>query len=145
MRGWTIVLLVVLCGWAILFVPPQSAHPYVHSLNQVTGPVFVFAFRTFPLPGRTVLGWVWPGFFELSLRQFWAGAGFVRTAIAIFAWAWTLWFSYWVWLISLSRFWKLTGRWNPFGWKTYRHRPHFLKLFVRISDWWERERHFGEH
>lgn len=145
MRGWTIVLLVVLCGWAILFVPPQSAYPFVHSVNEVTGPIFLFAFRTFTFPGRAVLTWVWPGFFSLTLQQFWAGAGFFRVLVAIFAWGFTLWFSYWVWLIVGSRFWKLTGRWNPFGWKTYRHRPHFLKLFVRISNWWERERHFGEH
>lgn len=145
MRGWTIILLVVLCGWAILFVPPQSTAPFVHSVNQVTGPFFEGFFYLFTLPGKALLTWIWPGFYSLTLQQFWAGASFFRVILAVFVWAFTLWFSYWVWLIVLSRLWKLTGRWNPFGWKTYRHRPHFLKLFVRISDWWERERHFGEH
>jgi len=62
MRGWTIVLFVVLIGWVIIFTPPQSLAPYVRPVAHYTDPVFLFAFGLYTLPGKTLLTWIWPGF-----------------------------------------------------------------------------------
>jgi stage V sporulation protein K len=146
MRGWTIILLVVLVGWALLIGPPQSwGHLFEKPYSEfwkLLGPLVLY---TYTAPGRIVLTWIWPGAFRLTLNQFFAGAPFPEVPIAILAWGFALTFSYFFWHFFGARFWKLIGRWNPFGWKITRHRPFFLRMFVRIGGWFERETKFGQH
>ncbi len=139
MRGWTIVVLVVLGAWFLIVGPPAILEPTVRAT-----PHFVFDliewlyFRAFAFPGRWVLLHVWSGFFSVpDPVTTW------RVFVASFAWVFAFVFSYFFWLILFSRFWKLTGRWNPFGWKTYRMRPFFLRAYGNLSDWWETEFKFG--
>lgn len=146
MRGWTIILIVVLVGWALLIGPPQSLgflfqHPFSDFWKSL-GPLIVYVYTA---PGRVVLTWIWPGFFRLTLNQFFAGAPFTEVLIAVFAWGFAFAFSYVFWHFFGARFWKLIGRWNPFGWKITRHRPFFLRQLVRFARWKEREHEFGEH
>jgi len=144
MRGWTILVLVVLGGWFIIVGPPAILEPYVravpHSLYDLIGWLY---FTVFPYPGKWVLLHIWSGFFRLTWPEFFHGAGWGSILVAVFAWSFALVFSYFFWLILFSRFWKLTGRWNPFGWKTHRMRPFFLRIYGRMSDWWEGETKFG--
>jgi len=139
MRGWTIVLIVVALVGATLIIPPASWAPFIRASTHYTEPVFFLALRVFIVPGRFVLSPVW----DYMAGHVQPNIGSVLLALS--AWIFALVFSYFFWLILLSRFWKFIGRWNPFGWKTYRHRPHFLKMITGISDWWEREFHFGQH
>ena len=139
MRGWTIVVLVVLGAWFLIVGPPAILEPTVRAT-----PGFVFDliqwlyFRLFAFPGRWVLLHIWSGFFSVpDPPTTW------RVVVALFAWAFAFVFSYFFWLIIFSRFWKLIGRWNPFGWKTYRMRPLFLRAYANLSDWWEGETKFG--
>src|ERR1051325_6539372 len=138
MRGWTIILIVVLVGWALLIGPPQSWAPVFQGhwseLWKAFGPLILY---TYTFPGRQVLFWIWPGFFRLTLNQFFAGAPFTENLIALFAWGFAFVFSYVFWHFVGARFWKLIGRWNPFGWKITRHRPFFLRLFVKFARWKE--------
>ena len=147
MRGWTLIILVVLVGWALLFTPPQFLSPLFenHTLRTFAygfGPLILY---TYTAPGRWLLLAIWPHFFDLTLRQFWGGAPFGSVAIAAFAWGFALAFSYVFWNFFGARFWKGMGRWNPFGWKVTRYRPFFLRQFVRFARWKEREHEFGEH
>jgi type IV secretory pathway TraG/TraD family ATPase VirD4 len=139
MRGWTIVVLVVLGAWIIIVGPPAIAEPFLRAT-----PHFVFDliewlyFRVFAFPGRWVLLHIWSGFFSVpDPVTTW------RVFVAVFAWVFAFVFSYFFWLILFSRFWKLTGRWNPFGWKTHRMRPMFLRAYANLGDWWETEFKFG--
>lgn len=145
MRGWIIIVLVVGCALMLIVGPPLSWAPYVRAVTHYTDPVFLWAFTWFTLPGRWVLLHIWSGFFSLTWREFFHGAGIGAILRDGFAWLFAIVFSYFFWLITLSRLWKFIERWNPFGWKTYRHRPHFLKMFAAIGDWWERETKFGQH
>jgi len=145
MRGWTIAILVVLGAWMLIIGPPAWLVPVLPITHRLTDPLFLGFMSIFTLPGRWILLHIWPGFFHLTWYQFFHGAGPGPILIDAFAWLFAIVFGYFFWLILLSRFWKLIGRWNPFGWKTYRHRPHFLKMMVGLSDWWERERAFGQH
>ncbi len=144
MRGWTILVLVVVGAWLLIVGPPAILEPAVravpHSLYDLIGWLY---FTAFPYPGKWVLLHIWSGFFSLTLAQFFHGAGWWAVSIAVFAWSFAFVFSYFFWLILFSRFWKLTGRWNPFGWKTHRMRPFFLRVYGRMSDWWEGETKFG--
>jgi type IV secretory pathway TraG/TraD family ATPase VirD4 len=54
-------------------------------------------------------------------------------------------FSWFVWSFSLSRFWKLIGRWNPFGANIDEMRPYHLKIWVWLRELFEREGEFGQH
>ncbi len=147
MRGWTVILIIVLIAWAIFATPPQwwgviAANPVSHSLNFL-GPLII---NTYTAPGRWLLLSIWSGFFSLSLVDIWSGrASAGAIAVAVFAWSFAFAFSYVFWHFFGARFWKLIGRWDPFWWKITRHRPFFLRLFVRIGAWWEREKHFGQH
>src|SRR5579872_2502749 len=144
MRGLTILFLVVVGAWLLIVGPPAVIEPAVravpHSLYDLIGWLY---FTVFPYPGKWVLLHIWSGFFSLTWAQFFHGAGWGSILVAVFAWSFALVFSYFFWLILFSRFWKLTGRWNPFGWKTHRMRPFFLRAYARMSDWWERETKFG--
>jgi len=144
MRGWTIVVLVVIGGWLLIVGPPAILEPSVRALpDQIYALIGWLYFSVFALPGRWVLLHIWSGFFNLTWAQFFHGAGLSSILVAVFAWTFALVFSYFFWLILFSRFWKLIGRWNPFGWKTYRMRPLFLRAYARLSDWWEGETKFG--
>ena len=138
MRGWTILVLVVLGAWFLIVGPPAILEPSVravpHSLYDLIGWLY---FSVFAYPGKWVLLHIWSGFFSLTWAQFFHGAGWGSILVAVFAWSFALVFSYFFWLILFSRFWKLTGRWNPFGWKTHRMRPLFLRAYANVSDWWE--------
>jgi type IV secretory pathway TraG/TraD family ATPase VirD4 len=145
MRGWTILVLVVVGAWFLILGPPAVLEPVVgavpHSLYDLIG---WFYFTVFPYPGKWVLLHIWGGFFSLTLAGFFHGnAGWWAILVAAFAWSFAFVFSYFFWLILFSRFWKLIGRWNPFGWKTHRMRPTFLRMYANVSDWWERETKFG--
>jgi type IV secretory pathway TraG/TraD family ATPase VirD4 len=144
MRGLTILVLVVLGAWFLIVGPPAILEPSLratpHSFYDLIGWLY---FSVFAYPGKWVLVHIWPGFFSLTWAQFFHGAGWGSILVAAFAWSFALVFSYFFWLILFSRFWKLTGRWNPFGWKTYRLRPLFLRAYARMSDWWESESKFG--
>jgi len=144
MRGWTILVLVVVGAWFLIIGPPAILEPAVravpHSLYDLIGWLY---FTVFAYPGKWVLLHIWSGFFSLTLAQFFHGAGWWAVSVAVFAWSFAFVFSYFFWLILFSRFWKLIGRWNPFGWKTHRMRPLFLRVYANISDWWERETKFG--
>jgi stage V sporulation protein K len=146
MRWWWIVLFIGLFAWVILVGPPQSWAPFFHTpfmhFLDFLGPLII---SIVTLPGRWVLSHIWGGFFDLTLVQFWQGAPFYKVAIACFAWTFTIVFSYAFWITALSRFWKFIGRWNPFGSNIFLARPHVLRMAVAISNWREREFHFGEH
>src|SRR5580658_984025 len=139
MRGWTIVVLVVLGAWLLIVGPPAILAPFFHLVpHQIYDLIGWLYFRVFAFPGRWVLLHIWSGFFSVpDPVSTW------RVLVALLAWVFAFVFSYFFWLILFSRFWKLTGRWNPFGTKTYRHRPWFLQRMVAISDWWETEFKFG--
>ena len=145
MRGWTILVLVVVGAWFLIIGPPAIVEPAVravpHSFYDLIGWLY---FTAFPYPGKWVLLHIWSGFFSLTWAQFFQGAGWWPVSVAVFAWGFAFVFSYFFWLILFSRFWKLTGRWNPFGWKTHRMRPFFLRVYSRVSDWWEGETKFGK-
>src|SRR5579864_7587966 len=117
MRGWTIAILVVLCAWMLIIGPPAWLVPAVLFIHRYTDPLFLAFMSVFTLPGRWILLHIWPGFFQLTWYQFFHGAGAGPILIDAFAWLFAIVFGYFFWLILLSRFWKLTGRWNPFGWK----------------------------
>ena len=145
MRGWTILVLVVFGAWFLILGPPAVLEPAVravpHSLYDLIGWLY---FTVFPYPGKWVLLHIWSGFFSLTWPDFFYGRpGWWAVSVAVFAWGFAFVFSYFFWLVLFSRFWKLIGRWNPFGWKTNRMRPFFLRLYSRISDWWEGETKFG--
>src|SRR5437868_854299 len=144
MRGWTIALFLVVAVSFFVDLPPSWA-PHIRAVSHYTSPVFLFCLALYMAPGRWVMLRVWSGFFHLTWREIWRGAGFWPITVEVFGWLSAFLISYLFWEFIGARFWKLIGRWNPFGWKTYRHRPHFLKMMVAISNWWERERHFGEH
>jgi type IV secretory pathway TraG/TraD family ATPase VirD4 len=143
MRGWTILVLVVVGAWFLIIGPPAILEPVVRGPHDVYHLIGWLYFTVFAYPGKWVLLHIWSGFFNLTWAQFFNGAGRWDICVAIFAWSFALVFSYFFWLILFSRFWKLTGRWNPFGWKTHRMRPFFLRLYARMSDWWESETKFG--
>jgi stage V sporulation protein K len=144
MRGWTILVLVVVGAWFLIVGPPAILEPSVRAVpNQIYDLIGWLYFTVFPYPGKWVLLHIWSGFFSLTWAQFFHGAAWDSILVAVFAWSFALVFSYFFWLILFSRFWKLTGRWNPFGWKTHRMRPLFLRIYANISDWWERETKFG--
>jgi len=144
MRGWTIFVLVVIGGWFLIVGPPAILEPTVRAVpDQIYALIGWLYFSVFALPGRWVLLHIWSGFFSLTWAQFFHGAGLGSILVAVFAWTFALVFSYFFWLILFSRFWKLIGRWNPFGWKTYRMRPLFLRAYGSMSDWWETEFKFG--
>src|SRR6266853_6760610 len=146
MRAWMIILFLLLIGWAILIGPPQSWAPYDRMIWPYLGPLMVGIFALFMWPGHWVLSHIWSGFFDLTLPEFWSGrASWWAISIAVFAQTFDYVFSYFFWLILLSRFWKFIGRWNPFDTRTYWGRPYFLKMVTGISDWWEQEFHFGQH
>jgi len=138
MRGWTILVLVVVGGWFIILGPPAwlTAHfPAVpESVWHFIGWLY---FGLFALPGRWVLLHIWSGFFDPPAPRL------GPVLIGLFAWTFAFVFSYFFWLILFSRFWKLIGRWNPFGWKTHRMRPLFLRAYGNFGDWWETEFKFG--
>jgi stage V sporulation protein K len=146
MRARWVILIIILYAWAIIYGPPQSWAPFFH--NRIAYFIYPFGrliITVFPFPGRWLLSQFWSGFFDLTLRQFWDGAPFGAVAIAVFAWTFTILFSYVFWVTVLSRFWKFIGRWNPFGPKAKRARPHVLKMLTAISNWWEMETKFGRH
>ena len=145
MRGWLILALVVLGAWVLVIGPPPSLEPHVRAVSHYTDPVFLAFIGIFTAPGRWLMLRVWDGFFHLTWREVYHGAGFFRITGEALSWLVAILISYFFWTFFGARFWKLIGRWNPFGWKTFRHRPHFLKMMVGISNWWERERHFGQH
>jgi len=139
MRGWTIVVLVVLGAWVIIVGPPAIAEPFLRATPHFVYDLIEWLyFRVFAFPGRWVLLHIWSGFFSVpDPVTTW------RVFVAVFAWVFAFVFSYFFWLILFSRFWKLTGRWNPFGWKTHRMRPLFLRAYANLGDWWETEFKFG--
>jgi len=126
-------------GWFLIVGPPAILEPSVravpHSLYDLIGWLY---FTVFAYPGKWVLLHIWSGFFSVP-----DPASTWRVFVALSAWCFAFVFSYFFWLILFSRFWKLTGRWNPFGWKTHRMRPVFLRIYANVSDWWERETKFG--
>jgi stage V sporulation protein K len=145
MRGWTVILIIVLFVWAIFLTPPQFLTPVFETVHipHFLGPLII---DTYTAPGRWLLLSIRSGFFSLTLVDIWSGrASSGDIALAVFAWAFAFAFSYVFWHFVGARFWKLIGRWDPFWWKITRHRPFFLRLFVRIGGWWEREREFGQH
>jgi len=139
MRGWTILVLVVVGGWFVIVGPPAWLTAIVPVLPEsVWHFIGYLYFGVFAFPGRWVLLHIWSGFFKIpDPVTTW------RVFVAGFAWVFAFVFSYFFWLILFSRFWKLTGRWNPFGWKTYRMRPLFLRAYANLGDWWETEFKFG--
>ena len=145
MRAWAIVVFLLLLGWAIFIGPPMSWKPYFDAVwHLASGPLILFL-ALFTYPGRWVLSLIWPGFFRLTAREIVEGAPWPALAVAAFAWGFTYVFSFFFWETALSRFWKFIGRWDPFGSRAYAVRPHFLKMMVSISNWWDREVHFGRH
>src|ERR1017187_5530822 len=139
MRGWTILVLVVVGGWFVIVGPPAWLTAIVPDLPEsVWHFIGYLYFGLFAMPGRWVLLHIWSGFFTIPDPP---STG--RVLVALFAWILALVISYVVWVVVLSRLWKLIGRWNPFGWKIYRTRPLFLRAFANFSDWREREFKFG--
>ena len=65
MRGWTIVVFVVLAAWIIIVGPPAILEP---SVRAVPDSVYHFIgwlyFSVFAFPGRWVLQHIWSGFFD---------------------------------------------------------------------------------
>ncbi|MGB9071022.1 MAG: type IV secretory system conjugative DNA transfer family protein, partial [Candidatus Acidiferrales bacterium] len=139
MRGWLIVLLIVLFVLGGFIAPPDSWLPFMRAVDPYIAPVMYFCLVVFMAPGRYVLSPVW----DYMARDVQPNIGSVLLASS--AWFFALAFSYCFWVILLSRLGKFIGRWNPFGWKTLRSRPYFLKMFTAISEWSEREFHFGQH
>jgi len=52
MRGWTIVLFVVLIGWVIIFTPSPVSGAICASGRHYTDPVFLFALGLYTLPAK---------------------------------------------------------------------------------------------
>ena len=140
-----IIIFLLLLGWAIFIGPPQSWAQYDKIVWPYIGPPIFFLFDLYTYPGRWVLWHIWPGFFSVTGRQVVAGVPWPSLLLAAFTWGFVYTFSFFVWETVLSRLWKFIGRWDPFDAKIYWGRPHFLKTMVAISNWWEREFHFGEH
>src|ERR1700733_13233989 len=116
MRGWTIVVLVVIGGWFLIVGPPAILEPTVRAVpDHIYALIGWLYFSVFALPGRWVLLHIWSGFFNLTWAQFFHGAGLGSILIDGFGWLLAIVISYFVWIVVLSRFWKLIGRWNPFG------------------------------
>ena len=108
----------------------RQIDPYIY-------PVFSWTLSIALLPGMWVMKHVWDGFFNMSEASVWA------VSVQLFGWIAAGVISYVVWVFVLSRFFKFIGLWNPFGWKTFRGRPYFLRALVRIADTWESETRFG--
>jgi stage V sporulation protein K len=146
LRGWTVLFIVAVGGWMLIVGPPAFMAPYVQAIpHRLYEDVFEFVIRCYTLPGRWILLHIWSGFFHVGWREFFHHKSVWPIIVDGFAWLFALTFSYYFWLIVLSRFWKMIGRWNPFGLNTYLHRPRFLMMLGSIREWWERERTFGRH
>ena len=75
MRGWTIVVLVVLGAWFLIVGPPAILEPTVRAVpDQIYALIGWLYFSVFALPGRWVLLHIWSGFFNLTWAQFFHGA-----------------------------------------------------------------------
>ena len=98
MRGWTIALFLVVAVSFFVDLPPSWA-PHIRAVSHYTTPVFLLGLHLFMLPGRWVMLHLWSGFFDLTWRDIWRGAGFI---------------------ITQARFYDLSRRMPP-GW-------HFLGL-----------------
>src|SRR5579862_6050264 len=100
MRGWTILVLVVVGAWFLILGPPAILEPAVRdvprSLYDLIGWLY---FTVFPYPGKWVLLHIWSGFFRLTWAQFFHGAGGWAISVDAFAWSFALVFSYFFWLI----------------------------------------------
>ncbi|HZQ93835.1 MAG TPA: type IV secretory system conjugative DNA transfer family protein, partial [Candidatus Sulfotelmatobacter sp.] len=146
MRAWTIVVLVlIVAAFFFFWNAPWMSHVddavrfldhYLHPL----APLWQWPLGIFLWPGVWVVKLVWPGFLivghhETPLLALPHGLAIICAVVI----------SYVFWVNVLARFFKFVGLWNPFGWKTHRGRPAFLKMMVAISNWWEKERHFGKH
>lgn len=145
MRAWKIAVFLLLMGWVIFIGLPQSWLPYDRMIWPVIRPVIFWIFRAFTYPVQWVLFHIWPGLLEYLDGQFHRGYTGIGGVIATSVWAFIYILSFFFWQTSLSRFWKFIGLWNPFGERARGVRPYFLKMMVAISNWWEREFHFGEH
>ena len=84
MRGWTILVLVVVGAWLLIVGPPAILEPSVravpHSLYDFIGWLY---FTVFPYPGKWVLLHIWSGFFSLTLTQFFHGASWGSILVAV--------------------------------------------------------------
>src|ERR1700686_4376292 len=104
MRGWTILVVVLLCGLALILGPPAFLEPSVRAVPDSVWHFFGWLyFGLFAYPGRWVLLHIWSGFFDPPAPRL------GPVLIALFAWIFSFVFSYFFWLIVLSRFWKLIG------------------------------------
>jgi type IV secretory pathway TraG/TraD family ATPase VirD4 len=149
MRWWMILVVVALLCFGIFAPVPAWFGPLSHWL----GPSFRVATESFmalfTFPGRWLLGFVWHGFrpfdfFRASLYQYWGGAGLLVNLRSLSGFIVIYSVSYLFWDFVLARFWKIIGRYDPFGPRAYSGRPHILRLLTGISDWWERETKFGQ-
>jgi stage V sporulation protein K len=142
MRSWTIAILVAIFAVCLIYLgQPWPIDPWLRPLMPylilVLKPVG-YLFVIFLWPGRWVMEHIWGGFFHLqAVTWFWV-------SVDIFGWLCGILISYVFWLIVLSRFFKLIGLWNPFGWKTHRGRPYFLKFMVWARGLFLEERQFGQ-
>ena len=122
MRGWLIVTLIVVFGWMLIVGPPAFLVPYVEPVSHYTNPVLLAFIGIYTAPGRWIMLRFWGGFFHLSWAQVFHGVGVFRITGEALSWLIAILISYVFWTFVGARFWKLIGRWNPFGWKTFRHR-----------------------
>ena len=94
MRGWTILVLVVLGGWFIIVGPLAILEPSVRAVpNTLYDLIGWLYFSVFAYPGKWVLLHIWSGFFSLTWPQFFHGAGWGSILLALFAWSFALVFS----------------------------------------------------
>jgi type IV secretory pathway TraG/TraD family ATPase VirD4/AAA+ superfamily predicted ATPase len=146
MRARRVILIVLLFAWSIFIGTPQSWAPFFRTpVIHFLGSLGLLTIVGFLLPGRWVLLHVWHGFFPLSQEIYYPNPPQWQVWLELSSYAFAILFSYAFWVISLSRFWKFIGRWNPFGVKATRSRPHVLKMITAISNWWEMETKFGRH
>src|ERR1035438_6458494 len=85
MRGWTILVLVVVGGWFLIVGPPAILEPSVRAVpDQIYNLIGWLYFSVFAYPGKWVLLHIWSGFFSLTWAQFFHGAGWGATPVAVF-------------------------------------------------------------
>ena len=85
MRGWTIALFLVVAVSFFVDLPPSWA-PHIRAVSHYTTPVFLFCLALYMAPGRWVMLHLWSGFFHLTWRDIWRGAGFWPITVDVFGW-----------------------------------------------------------
>ena len=86
MRGWTILVLVVVGAWFLIVGPPANLEPTDRAVPHSHYDLICWLYFTaFPYPGKWVLLHIWSGFFSLSWAEFFHGAGWSSILVAVFS------------------------------------------------------------